>query len=42
MVFGGDVNVDINDGKCYYRTDSWFSNIPDGRVKSLEIFALGT
>jgi hypothetical protein len=41
-VFVGDIGLKIIDGKCNYRTDIRFSNIPNGRVKSLEIFTWGT
>jgi hypothetical protein len=40
-VFAGDVKVYINDGLCYYDTTKELSNIPRGRVKSIEIFTMG-
>jgi len=41
-VFVGDISLKIINGLCNYRTDSRFSEIPNGRVKSIEIFTWGT
>jgi hypothetical protein len=40
-VFLGDIGLKIINGICNYRTDSRFSDIPNGKVKSIEIFTWG-
>ena len=41
-VFVGDIGLKIINGICNYRTDIRYTVIPNGRVKSIEIFTWGT